>query len=153
MNWDLTDEEKLLKASAAEYFLEKFPIQMLRRMRDTQDLLGFPREAFRDMANLGWTGILISEDYGGSNFGFRGLGLILEGAGRQLAATPLLSTVAGASHLLQKCGSAEQKESFLPAIASGDTIVALAHDEANRHGHHIETAATRKGSQYVLNGR
>ena len=129
MNWDLNDEEKMLKNSAADYFREKFPIQNLRRMRDTQDPVGFSRETWRDMANLGWTGILITEEYGGTDFGFRGLGLVLEAAGRQLAATPLLSTVAGASHLLQKCGSAEQKESFLPAIATGDTIVALAHDE------------------------
>lgn len=153
MNWDLSDEEKLLRASAADYFIEKFPVGQLRRMRDTQDAAGFSRDTWREMANLGWTGILISEDFGGTDFGFRGLGLVLEAAGRQLAATPLLSTVAGAGHLIQKCGSAEQKESFLPAIASGDMIVALAHDEGPHHGNLVESIASHQGSQYRLIGR
>jgi alkylation response protein AidB-like acyl-CoA dehydrogenase len=153
MNWDMTDEEKLLKTSAANFFREKMSINHLRRVRDTNDPQGFPREAWKEMAELGWTGILIDEAHGGLNFGFRGLGLILEAAGRHLAATPLLSTVAGASRLVQKIGSSDQKESLLPAIAAGDSIVALAHDESSQHSRQIGTTATAKGSGFVLNGR
>jgi alkylation response protein AidB-like acyl-CoA dehydrogenase len=153
MNWDMTDEEKLLKVSAANFFREKMPINHLRRIRDTNDPLGFPREAWQEMASLGWTGILIDEDHGGLNFGFRGLGLILEAAGRQLAATPLLSTVAGASRLLQKSATLEQKETLLPAIAAGETIIALAHDEGQHHGQDISAHATLQGGKYVIQGR
>jgi acyl-CoA dehydrogenase len=77
----------------------------------------------------------------------------LEAAGRQLAATPLLSTVAGASRLLQKFASVEQKETILPAIAAGETIIALAHDEGQHHGQDISTHATLQGSKYILQGR
>ncbi|MDQ3235052.1 MAG: acyl-CoA/acyl-ACP dehydrogenase [Pseudobdellovibrionaceae bacterium] len=153
MTWELTDEQKLLQVSAANYFREKMPINHLRRIRDTNDPMGFPREAWQEMAELGWTGILIDEDHGGLNFGFRGLGLILEAAGRQLAATPLLSTVAGASRLIQKLASPDQKKTLLPAIAAGETIIALAHDEGQHHDQDHATTARAQGSQYVLNGR
>jgi alkylation response protein AidB-like acyl-CoA dehydrogenase len=152
MKWDMTDEEKMLRVSATNFFREKMPISHLRRVRDSQDPLGFPREAWQEMASLGWTGILIDEEHGGLNFGFRGLGLILEAAGRQLAATPLLSTVAGASRLVQKWGTPEQKERLLPAMAAGETIIALAHDEGQHHGQDISTHARLQGSDYILQG-
>lgn len=153
MNWEMTDEEKMLCVSAANYFREKMPIHHLRRVRDSGDLLGFSRDAWQEMASLGWTGILIDEEHGGLNFGFRGLGLILEAAGRQLAATPLLSTVAGASRLIQKLASSDQKAKLLPAIAIGASIIALAHDEGQHHGQELNTTASAQGSHYILQGR
>ncbi len=154
MNWDITDEEKLLRQSAVNYFREKLPINHLRKMRDSQDQVGFHRENWKEMAELGWTGILIPEEFGGMDFGFRGLGLIMEAAGRHLSSTPLLSTALCASRVILQEGSHEQRQKLLPAIAAGEWIIAVAHDEGHQHGSRpLTTTALSHGSRFTLKGQ
>jgi acyl-CoA dehydrogenase len=98
--------------------------------------------------------VLVPEEYGGAGFGYVGAGLIAEEIGRNLSATPLLSTSVLAVTTLVRGGSSAQKEALLPAIAGGDLIVALASDEKNRHApHSIATRATGGGGKFELNGR
>ena len=103
---------------------------------------------------MGWAGVLVPEEHGGAGFGYVGAGLIAEEIGRNLSATPLLSTAVLAVTALLRGGSAAQKEALLPAIAGGDLVVALASDEKNRHApHSIATRATGGSGKFKLNGR
>jgi acyl-CoA dehydrogenase len=153
MNLLLNEEETLLKHGAHAFFQERMPVKALRALRDARDPDGFDRARWGEMAALGWSGILIPEAYGGAGFGYRGMGQILEEAGRTLAASPLVSTALIAAPLLLATASAAQKQALLPAIAAGQTLLALALDETPRHAPScIATRAERSGSGYVLAG-
>lgn len=153
MSMLLTEEQRMLKTAARNFFREKQPVKALRRLRDEQDPIGFDWTIWREMVELGWTGVLIPEIYGGAGFGYQGLGQILEEAGRTLAASPLVSTVLVAAPLVLAAGNEAQKAELLGAIAAGVRIVALALDEAPRHAPAtIALRATPNGNGYLLNG-
>jgi alkylation response protein AidB-like acyl-CoA dehydrogenase len=129
----LNEEARMVRDTALEFFREKSPITALRKLRDDNDPVGFDRGLWRAMADLGWTGFLVSEEYGGSGFGVVGLGQVMEAAGRTLAATPLLSTALLGASLLDLGGSAGQKDEYLPSLVAGERIFALALEEGPRH--------------------
>ena len=133
MSMMLNEEQNLLKDAAHGFFGEKLPIPVLRRLRDTKDPTGFDRDLWREMAGMGWAGVLLPEAYGGVEFGYKGLGQIMEEAGRTLAATPLVSTVLLGAPLVLAAGSEAQKQEILSAVAGGERILALALDETPRH--------------------
>src|ERR1019366_9819810 len=89
--------------------------------------------AWNEMAEMGWAGVIIPEEYGGSNFGYLSLGLILEELGRTLTASPLLSSGLAAASALILGGSDAQKSTWLPKIAEGTAVGALAIDEGAHH--------------------
>jgi len=154
MSMLLNEEQTLLKSSAAEFFAAKSPVKALRALRDAGDSTGYDRALWREMAEMGWAGILIPEAYGGVDFGYKGLGQVLEEAGRTLVASPLESTVLLASPLIRAAGSEAQKRALLPGIASGELVVALALDEHPRHAPgQIAARAEPRGETFVLNGR
>ncbi len=150
----LNEEQQMLKDAAQRFFAERAPVAELRKLRDEQDATGFSRELWSAMVDMGFVGTLIDEEFGGTAFGNVGMGLVAEQAGRNLSASPLLSTgVLGAS-LVQQAGSDAQKQSLLPAIADGSRITALAVDERPRHApRHIETRAEAAGDGFTLSGR
>ncbi|HND26278.1 MAG TPA: acyl-CoA dehydrogenase family protein [Pseudomonadales bacterium] len=149
----LNDEQRFLKQTAAEFFAQQAPIAQLRQLRDQHSADGFDRATWQEMVELGWSGILIPERFGGSDFGFLGLALVLEESGRTLAATPLLATaLIGASALLLG-GSAAQQQAHLPAIAAGQRLSALAIEEQGRHApYQIACRVERQGGGFVLDG-
>jgi alkylation response protein AidB-like acyl-CoA dehydrogenase len=122
-------------------------------MRDGGAPLGYDPAAFAEMAEMGWTGVIIPEEYGGSDFGYVGLGLILEETGRTLTASPLLATaLAGASAIILG-GTDAQKLAWLPRIASGEAVATLAVDEGAHHApQKVALAATKTEGGYVLSG-
>ncbi len=153
MNLLLNDEQIMLKNGAHTFFKERMPVKALRALRDSDAPDGFDRALWREMAALGWAGILIPEEFGGADFGYKGMGQVMEEAGRTLAASPLTSTALLAAPLLLKTASQAQKSALLPAIANGELIIALAHDEAPRHAPtRIATTAAQRGIGFVLNG-
>jgi alkylation response protein AidB-like acyl-CoA dehydrogenase len=106
------------------------------------------------MAELGWAGILFPEEYGGSDFGFFNLGLVMEESGRTLTASPLFATVALAGSALLLAGTDDQKRRVLPAIAAGERRMALAVDEKPRHDPAwIQTRAVKAGADFRISGR
>ncbi len=150
----LNEETRMVRDTALEFFRERSPITALRKLRDDNDADGFDRGLWRQMAELGWTGFLVSEDHGGSAFGVTGLGQVMEAAGRTLAATPLLSTALLGAGLLDLAGSADQKDEHLPPLVAGERLFALALEETSRHApHHIATTAVRHGDGYRLTGQ
>lgn len=149
----LNSEAQLVRDSALEFFADKSPVLMLRKLRDSADADGFSRALWREMADLGWTGFLVPEAHGGSEFGMVGLGQVLEAAGRTLAATPLMSTALIAASAIDLAGSETQKQKYFPGLVGGDTIFALALEEKAHHNpSYIETTAKRDGDGWVLNG-
>jgi alkylation response protein AidB-like acyl-CoA dehydrogenase len=154
MLWELSDEEKLLRTAAEDFFKKKMPINLLRELRaDPSRYPSLMRELWQEMAHMGWSGILIPETYGGLAFGYRGLGIIMEAAGRTLAPTPLLASVACAGALIETLGDATQKQELLPALAEGRSLMTVAHEESERFGSGVfKTRATREREGYKLQG-
>jgi alkylation response protein AidB-like acyl-CoA dehydrogenase len=105
------------------------------------------------MGEMGWAGVIIPEAYGGSDFGYLGLGLILEETGRTLTASPLLSTALVGASALVLAGSEAQKQAWLPKLAAGQAIATLAVDEGPHHDP-VKTglAASRTADGYSLSG-
>jgi len=150
----LSSEAQMVRDTALEFFREKSPITALRKLRDDNDKDGFSRALWRDMAELGWTGFLVPEDHGGSDFGVTGLAQVMEAAGRTLAATPLLGTALLGASFLSLAGSEDQKAEYLPALVAGEHLFALALEEGSRHAPAaIATSATKDGAGYRLTGR
>ena len=125
----LTEDEVLLRDTAAGFFTEKAPVTALRALRDERDETGFDRGLWSEMAEMGFTGVVIDEDHGGVDMGYMAAGLIAEHMGRNLSASPFLSTAIIAATALREGGSDEQKSNWLPKIAKGEAIFALAVDE------------------------
>ncbi|MEE2690539.1 MAG: acyl-CoA dehydrogenase family protein [Pseudomonadota bacterium] len=149
----LTEEQEMLRESARGFLDEKAPVAALRKLRDSNDGTGFSRALWKEMAEQGWAGILVEEEYGGADFGFVGAGVLAEEMGRTLTASPFLSTSILAATALKKFGSKAQKQENLPAIAAGDLVMALAVDEKAKHGP-AKTAmkAEKSGNGFRLSG-
>ena len=149
----LSEEQQSLKDIASEFLQSNAPITHFREIRDTQNELGYDESLWMEMVNLGWSGILIPEEYGGFDFGMVGMGSILEEAGKTLTPSPLFSTgVLGAS-LLTLGGNDSQKQAYLPQIVDGTLTTALALEESNRHApYSIDTQAKKNGDQFIISG-
>jgi alkylation response protein AidB-like acyl-CoA dehydrogenase len=149
----LNEEQNMLKDSAKDFCASSAPIAQLRRLRDADDPDAFDRGTWKAMVDLGWAGIPWPEEFGGLAFGYKGLGVVTEEAGRTLAASPLFATVWVAGTAIAVGGSDDQKAELLPAVASGELLLALALEESHRHDPYgIATTAKASGSGYVLNG-
>jgi len=149
----LTEEQEMLRDSARGFLDEKAPVSALRKLRDTNDETGFDRGLWKEMAEMGWAGILVDEEYGGADFGFVGAGVLAEEMGRTLTASPFLSTSVLAAAALKKLAGDAHKQEFLPKIAAGETLFALAVDETRKHGPaKTAMAAERAGNGFKLSG-
>jgi alkylation response protein AidB-like acyl-CoA dehydrogenase len=150
----LNEEQTMLREAAKSWVSEKSPVTALRKLRDSGNPDGFDRAAWAEMAQMGWAGILIPEEFGGSGLGYLTLGLVLEETGRTLTASPLVSTALTATAALLLGGSDAQKKAWLPKIAEGKAIATLAVDETAHHGP-AKTAlkAAKTGSGWTLSGR
>lgn len=149
----LNEEQRLLQDSAREFLVDNAPVKALRKLRDETDATGYSAELWAQMAELGWASIILPEEFGGLDFGFAGLGVVMEEAGRNLTASPLFaSAVVGASAVLLG-GTSDQKEALLPKIATGELTLALALEESQHHNPcSIFTTATSNDGGFILNG-
>ncbi len=149
----LTEEQSIIRDQAKAWAAEQAPVQAFRAMRDSGAATGFEPKTWSAMAELGWTGIVIPEAYGGSDLGYLTFGLVLEELGRNLTASPLFASGLVGAAALVLGGTEAQKQALLPAIAKGSAIATLAVDEGPRHAP-AGTAlrAERDGSGYRLSG-
>lgn len=149
----LDPEQTLLRNTALEFARAQLPVARLRRLRDTSDPTGFDRAAWREMADLGWAGMLVPEELGGNGYGHHGLGLVLQALGRTLAATPLQSTVVLSGSALRLAGTQPAAAEWLPRIAAGDAVIALAFEESATHApYRCATRAVRAAGGWTLDG-
>ena len=150
----LTEDQELLAKTAADFVRQHSPVSRIRALRDANDPTGFSRDLWKQMAELGWTGILVPDTYGGAGMGLADLVVVLEALGRTLAPEPFLSTVLLAGELLSRAGSESQKQTWLPGVASGEKILTVAYQEArSRYDlNRVSTKAERQGQNYLLSG-
>lgn len=149
----LNEEQTLLKDTAREFCKENAPVSALRKLRDDRDETGFSRDLWQQMVELGWAGIVIPEEYDGLDFGYVGLGAILEETGRTLVASPLIATVLLGGSAVTLGGTEEQKKEILPSIATGELLMTLAVDEKVHHAPtNISCSAERVDSGFKING-
>ena len=150
----LNEEQTMIRDGAKSWVQEKSPVTAFRKMRDSGNADGFDRAAWKEMAEMGWAGILIPEEFGGTGLGYLTLGLVLEETGRTLTASPLISTALTATTALLLGGNDAQKKKYLPPIAEGKLIATLAVDEGAHHApEKIALKAQKSGSGYKLNGK
>jgi alkylation response protein AidB-like acyl-CoA dehydrogenase len=150
----LTTEQTMIRDQASAWVTEQAPVQAFRKLRDSGNPARFEAATWAAMVEMGWTGIVVPEQYGGSDLGYLTFGIVLEQLGRQLTASPLFaSALVGASALVLG-GNAAQKQAYLPKIVDGSAIFTLAVDEGSRHAPaRIALAATASGSGFRLSGR
>ena len=149
----LNEEQSMLRDAAKSWTQEKSPVTAFRKMRDSGVEIGYDAKAWNEMAEMGWAGVIIPEEYGGSAFGYLSIGLILEEMGRNLTASPLIASGVGAASALVLGGSDAQKSEWLPKIADGSVVGALAVDEGAHHApEKVALAATKSGAGYSLSG-
>jgi len=148
----LTDEQVMLKDAADGFLSEHAPLKHLRQLRDSKDADGLSRDLWRSFGEMGFAGVIIAEEHGGSGLGAVEAGVISESLGRTLTPSPFLSSGILSASILQEAGSDSQK-GWLPKIAGGEAIVALALDEGSKHApHRIQTRYERSGNGFRLNG-
>ncbi len=149
----LSDEQQFLKDTAQNFARDKTPVTHFREMRDSENSQCWDDAIWKEMVELGWSGILVPEKFGGSEFGMAGISVIMQELGKTLTPSPILSTSVLGVSTVDMLGSDEQKSNFLPKIVSGEITTALAIDEGNHHNpFDVETTANLEGDHWVLNG-
>lgn len=149
----LNEEQRMLRDSAHEYLATRMPVSALRSLRDRRDERGYDPATWHEIAALGWPAAVLPATYGGHDIGYQGLGAVFEEIGRRLAATPLLATVVLGAGMLVEAGSQAQRDRWLPAIATGQALLALALDETPRHDPtQVALRATRRPGCWHLDG-
>ncbi len=148
----LTDDQRMLQDVVRPFMAEEGAIKaQLRHWRDTGCKDGFGHGLWKQLAELGLTGILVPESAGGAGLGQVEANLVLEEIGRNLTPSPFLTTSVAAARALE--GSA-QAERWFPGIVSGETVAALAVDEARNHNPAATALeAKRQGNGFRLNGQ
>ncbi len=150
----LTEEEQFLKDTAKNFAEERCPITHFRSLRDNNDPNLWDKEIWKEMSKLGWPGILIPDEYGGSDFGITGISVILEECAKTLTPSPLFATGVLGAFAITNFGNDEQKQSYLPKIASGQLTTALAIDESSHHNPaNTIMDAKKDGKKFILNGK
>lgn len=152
INLDFNEEQQLIWNSAREFFAKRCPPELARKYQNSVE--DFPRDLWKEMADLGWLGMNLPAEYDGMDCGFLDAYGIYVEAGRTLAPAPLLEVVAIGAELLARLGSDAQKQALLPGIAAGDKIVTLAIMEPDgRYGAEgVTLSAASSGDGYRLNG-
>lgn len=151
MNFDLTPDQKLLESTVASFVKKESPVSRLRELRE--DPVGWSKEVWQKMAELGWLGLAFPESVGGFGGTFVDVALLLEHFGTALVPEPFVPSLLAGMAIL-RAGSAAQHESLLGPFFAGETSLALAW--AERGGRFdsswVEATATRDGEQWVLSG-
>jgi alkylation response protein AidB-like acyl-CoA dehydrogenase len=148
----LGDEELQLRSAAADMLRGESPVSAFRRLRDDNCQPRYDASLWAKFADMGWTGMLVPEAHGGLAFGHRGVGLLCEEIGRNLVATPFVSTCVHAVSLLAHA-SAELQAQLLPAIATAATTVAVAPGADSRFAPTATAVrAEAQGGNFLLQG-
>src|ERR1700685_2272900 len=126
----LTEEQSMLRDAARTWTQEKSPVSAFRKMRDSGAPLGYDPAAFREMAEMGWTGVIIPEEYGGADFGYLGPGPVPEETGRAHTALPHAPRLAAAA---DRAGGRQRPHPRRHRRAEGSLA---AEDRRGRSGRH-----------------
>ena len=150
----LNEEQQMLSDSAKDFAANRTPVNHFRSLRDNNDPLNWDKDVWREMVDLGWSGILIPQEFGGSDFGLAGISVIMQEVGKTLTPSPLFATAVMGASAINTFGTQEQKAEYLPKIAAGNITTAIAIDEESHHAPFNSMAqAELVGDEWVLNGK
>ena len=152
MNFDPSDEQRLLKDSAERFVRENCTLE--RRSALVAGEPGYSERNWRQMAELGWLGASVPEEHGGTGGGPVETMVLMEAFGAGLVVEPFFPNVVLGAGLVEMAGSEAQKEAILPALVAGDLKLAFAwvESQAGYDLFDVETTAERRDGGYVLNG-
>ena len=152
MDLAFSEEQEMLKKMARDFLTDKFPKTAVKEIEESE--LGYSPEIWKEMAELGWMGLVFPEEYGGAEMTFLDLAMLLEEMGRACLPGPYFSTVVLGGLPILDAGSEEQKQEYLPKIANGEAIftLALTESSARYDAAAIEVKAAADNDAYVLNG-
>ena len=149
----INEEQQMLKSSTKEFLDLKSPLSLVREMRDN-NYNQFSSELWTEMVEMGWTALTIPEKYNGLNFGYVGLGQVLEEMGRKLTVSPIISTVLTSTSLISLSKNEVLKNMLFQEIMNGNKLCTLAHEEGSHHSPNIEISiVSKKDDVLVLNGK
>ncbi|MEV0109935.1 acyl-CoA dehydrogenase family protein [Nocardia sp. NPDC050799] len=152
MDFDLTDEQALLRDTVRDLLNRHYNPESRLEVIGTD--LGWSRQVWNQLAELGVLGLSFAEKDGGMEAGPVETMLVLEEIGRRLAPEPLLDAVLVPGGLISAVGTPDQRQRILPEVAAGSKLLAFAHGEPGTRwpDHAIATAATAQGEGYTLSG-
>jgi len=148
----LNEEQTMLKTMARDFLATETPKTFVRQMMD--DEVGHSPELWKKMAELGWQGLVFPEEYGGAAMNFRDLTILCEEMGRAVLPGPFYSTVILVGLSVLDFGTDEQKMEFLPKIANGEIVCALAalEESGDLWADDMHFRALPRGDEYILSG-
>jgi 3-oxocholest-4-en-26-oyl-CoA dehydrogenase beta subunit len=151
MDLRFTETQEILKKMAHDFLTTECPKTLVRELEKSEK--GYSPELWKKVAELGWMGLIIPEEYGGMGYTFQDLVVLLEEVGRNILPGPLIATIVSTFPILE-AGTEEQKKEFLPKIAQGQLIVtpAFLESEGVFDASGIAVKATAKGDNFVING-
>jgi len=152
MDLALSEEQEMIKKMARDFLTDKLPKEVVKEIEESE--LGYSPDLWKEMTELGWVGLVLPDKYGGSGMSFLDLAVLLEEMGRACLPGPYFSTVVLGGLPISDIGTEEQKQEYLPKIASGEMIFTLALTEAGAgyDANAIEVKATADKDAYILNG-
>ena len=130
MDMKLSDEQVQLQDGARRFMDEQCTMDFVREMEASE--LGFSREMWKQMAEMGWLGIDLPSELGGLGLGTLDLILLMRELGRHLCPVPMLSTAVIAGAAIARAGTKEQQREYLEQIVAGDLVIAFAYQEFTR---------------------
>lgn len=149
----INEEQNMLKSSAKELLDLKSPISHMRELRD-DNYNQFDVDLWKEMVEMGWTALTIPEKYNGLNFGYVGLGQVLEEMGRKLTVSPIISTVLVSTTLISLSKNEVLKRKLFDEIMNGKKLCSLAHEESSHHNPNINLSIISKNNEkFILNGK
>jgi alkylation response protein AidB-like acyl-CoA dehydrogenase len=152
MDLEFNEQQQMLKASAREFFERECPTTLVRACEESEE--GYSPDLWNKMAKLGWLGMMLPPEYDGLGGTFADLAALFEEMGRFAVPSPFANTVVLCGIPILEAGNPDQKKSFLPRLAAGEAIMALALTEASATytPEGVEVSATRDGTDFIING-
>lgn len=154
MSLDLTlsESEQMLKKTALDFMHRDAPKGVVQVLQETDT--GYTEELWKTVVEMGWLGIIIPEEYGGTGSTLTSAGVLFEALGSGPLPGPYFSSAILGSQIIMEAGSEEQKKQILPAVANGEQILTLAltEPEYTWEPRGVNTTATSKNGDFVLDG-
>jgi alkylation response protein AidB-like acyl-CoA dehydrogenase len=153
MQFTLTEEQEMLRKTARDFLTDKCSKKFVKQMEESE--VGYSRELWQEMAELGWLGLAFPGKYGGGDMSFLDLAVLLEEMGRACLPGPFFSAVILGGLPILDIGSEEQKQEYLPQLIHGEKIFTLALTEPGYHNYDassVTVETTRDNGNYVISG-
>jgi len=153
MSLVINEEQNMLKSSAKELLDLKSPISLMRELRD-DNYNQFDPDLWKEMVEMGWTALTVPEEYNGLNFGYVGLGQVIEEMGKKLTVSPMISTVLVSTTIVGLSKNEVLKSKLFDEIMSGKKLCTLAHEESSHHNPSIDLSIiSNNNEKFILNGK